>query len=565
MKRLNLFLIIFITFIFRASFLGAALAPETQSPSRCLGCHSNLTGKNFIHLQRHQKSVHGHLSCTVCHSSDRVASIDPLHRESVHSNAVPSVPAAPPDPLSRKSRFPEALEACGRCHEEIYAQVRQSVHGRAIFEKKNPDAAFCSDCHTPIHYIRPVSEVSSSVARANLIDTCSRCHANRVIASRYHLNVFVVQSYKAHFHGKKYSLGGKDTPTCIYCHGHHTIRNVKDPAAWVSSRNKITLCARCHDGATAEFAESFTHTPLNAGSNPAAIWVRKGLLSILMVFAIFLGLHLLLDIAQQFRSIGKKKHTALTRGEVSWPLFQRLPKEVERMDLHLRIQHALLFVAVFYLAASGIALKFPEMHFSEAWIRLWGGVENAGHLHRFAALILIIDLFYHLLYLGVQGFRKKLSLKLIPDIQDFSHLYQNLRYLIGKSREKPRFGTFTYIQKLDYWLVIFVVIVMIITGLMYWFPTITARILPAGVSKWIWGVAYVVHSTEAILILFFAFVWHFYNVHLKSRVFPMSWVWITGKIDLEDLMEEHPGEFEELFAAERNKEAESSKGENRSE
>ena len=55
-----------------------------------------------------------------------------------------------------------------------------------------------------------------------------------------------------------------------------------------------------------------------------------------------------------------------------------------------------------------------------------------------------------------------------------------------------------------------------------------------------------IHSTEAMLILFFAFVWHFYNVHLKSRVFPMSWVWITGKIDIDDLMEEHSGEFETL-------------------
>ncbi|PIW84881.1 MAG: hypothetical protein COZ95_07490 [Nitrospirae bacterium CG_4_8_14_3_um_filter_50_41] len=562
MKRLNLLLLFSLMMFFQASFLEAVSAPEKQSPPMCLGCHSNLTGKNFIHLQRHQKSVHGHLSCLSCHSPDRVASIDPVHRQSVPSNAAL---AAYPEPLSRKSRFPDALTACGRCHERIFGQVRQSVHGRAVFEKGNPDAAFCSDCHTPIHYIKAVSDVSSSVARSNLIHTCSQCHANRVIASRYHLNVSVVQSYKAHFHGKKYSLGSKETPTCAVCHGHHTIRDVKDPESPVSPENKVSLCARCHEGATPAFSELFTHTPLNAGSNPMALRVRKVLVAFLVIFVCVLSLHLLLDIAKEIRSLGRKARTSHTRNEIPWTLFQRLPKKVERMDLHLRIQHALLFIAVFYLAASGIALKFPEMHFSETWIGLWGGVENAGRLHRFSALILMIDLLYHLLYLGIQGFRKKLCLSMIPRIEDFRHLCQNLRYLSGRGGDRPRFGTFTYIQKLDYWVVMIVVLIMIITGLMYWFPVIAVRIFPDPVFKWIWGAAYVIHSTEAILILFFAFVWHFYHVHLKSRVFPMSWIWITGKIDLEDLMEEHPGNFEEILDAERKKGEPDTKGESGSE
>ena len=74
-------------------------------------------------------------------------------------------------------------------------------------------------------------------------------------------------------------------------------------------------------------------------------------------------------------------------------------------------------------------------------------------------------------------------------------------------------------------------------------------------TGWIWGVAYVIHSTEAVLILFVAFVWHFYNVHLKSRVFPMSWVWITGRIDREQLLEEHRAEFDALVQAERERAA----------
>ncbi len=521
-----------------------------QRPLPCLGCHSNLTDNNYLHPDRYQNSVHGHLPCLGCHSPSHVASIDSVHQDSVAAST--ESPPTPPEPLERKSPFADTLAACGRCHQDVFTTVRQSIHGQAVFKKGITDAAFCTDCHTPIHFIKPVSEVSSSVARSNLINTCSRCHANRIIASQYGLNIYVVQSYKAHFHGKKYSLGGQNTPTCVVCHGHHAIREINAPDSLVSPQNKVSLCEKCHEGATPEFAESFTHTPLNAKSNPVAFRIRKVMVSVLSVILILLSLHLILDVASQFRSI-KHKNIRHTRKDIPWSLYQRLPRKLERMDLHLRIQHALLLVAIFYLAASGFALKYPEIRFSQAWIGLWGGVENAGHLHRFAALLLIIDSLYHLLYIVIQRFRRKISFKMLPNIDDATHLFQNIRYLTGIRKEKPLFFTFTYIQKLNYWVVASVVLIMIISGLMYWFPTVTARILPSQVTTWIWGVAYVIHSTEAFLILFFAFVWHFYNVHLKSRVFPMSWVWITGKIDLEDLMEDHPGEFKRLLESEKEK------------
>jgi cytochrome b subunit of formate dehydrogenase len=424
--------------------------------------------------------------------------------------------------------------------------VRQSVHGKALFDGGNRDAAFCVDCHSPVHDLKPASEVSSSVGRANLIETCSSCHANRVIASRYNLNIYVVQSYKAHFHGKKYTLGSEETPTCIACHGHHT-------ASKVAPGEKLSLCIRCHQGATPEFAAAFTHRPMNAENNPMAFQVRRVLVVVLIGIVLFLTLHILLEIYSQFHAGKRASLQPHARPDVPWSLVQRLPKTVVRMDLHLRIQHAIVFVAIFYLSASGIALKFPEMKFSLAWIRLWGGVENAGHLHRFAALVLIIDVFYHLLYVGVQRIRGRLHFTLMPGPSDLGLVRQNIRYLSGRSEERPFFGKFNYVQKLDYWLVALVVVAMIVTGLMYWFPTVTARLLPSAVSSWIWGVAYVVHSTEALLVLFIAFVWHFYNVHLKSRVFPMSWVWINGRIDLQDLIEEYPAEFEVLLKSEQAK------------
>ena len=203
-------------------------------------------------------------------------------------------------------------------------------------------------------------------------------------------------------------------------------------------------------------------------------------------------------------------------------------------------------MAIFYLGASGLALKFPDHRLARAWIGLWGGVEAAGHLHRFAALLLMLVVAYHLLYVVIQRVRGRLAFHMVPHREDLNLFVANMRYLSGQTADRPRFGKFTYYQKLDYWLVTLVVAAMIVTGLLYWFPTEAAHLLPLSVAQWIWGVAYVVHSTEAVFVLFFAFVWHFYNVHLRSRVFPMSWVWLTGKIDLEELLDEHPATFDAL-------------------
>jgi len=514
---------------------------------RCLGCHATLHGTRHLIPDRYRDSIHGNLDCLQCHDRGRIAAIDAVHRDA--APGATTVPPAAIAGLRDKSRFPDALAACQGCHPGPFAAVRQSVHGQALFRDGNADAAFCSDCHREIHYLRPVAEMASSVARANVIETCAQCHANRTIAARSRLNASVVESYKAHFHGKKYTLGGAETPTCAVCHGHHAIAPVAAPDGLATPAVKVALCARCHEGATPEFAASFTHTPLNLEHNPVAAAARLILITLVAVTIALLSLHILLDVYAEARARRLPRRAPHARAGLSWERYQRLPRQVERMDLHARIQHGVLLFAIVYLMASGFALKFPEQTFAKLWIGLWRGVENAGHLHRFAAVILICVVVYHLIYLAVLRVRGRLSLSMVPRKADAALLVDNLRYLSGRRERPPYFAKYTYYQKLDYWLVASVALVMIATGLMYWFPTAAARLLPAAAAEWIWGVAYTLHSTEAVLVLFFSFVWHFYNVHLKSRVFPMSWVWLDGKMGIEDLLDEHPATFDALVEA----------------
>jgi cytochrome b subunit of formate dehydrogenase len=90
-------------------------------------------------------------------------------------------------------------------------------------------------------------------------------------------------------------------------------------------------------------------------------------------------------------------------------------------------------------------------------------------------------------------------------------------------------------------------IMMVGTGFVLWFPVFFAKYAPA----WILTSAQIIHGEEATLAVLFLFVVHFYNAHLKPSIFPMSWVWLTGKISLEQMKEEHPAEFDKLQEKEK--------------
>jgi len=51
---------------------------------------------------------------------------------------------------------------------------------------------------------------------------------------------------------------------------------------------------------------------------------------------------------------------------------------------------------------------------------------------------------------------------------------------------------------------------------------------------------------EAILASCAIMVWHFYEVHLKPGKYPMSTIWLHGKISAHELEEEHPLQYRRI-------------------
>jgi cytochrome b subunit of formate dehydrogenase len=131
---------------------------------------------------------------------------------------------------------------------------------------------------------------------------------------------------------------------------------------------------------------------------------------------------------------------------------------------------------------------------------------------------------------------------MIPTKKDAQDWWETSKYYFGRQAHLPQYDRFNFREKFDYFAVFWGLPVMMISGLILWFPVFFGNILPALAI----GMAYIAHSDEAILAISAIVVWHFYNVHYNPDKFPMSWVWWHGKISEEEIQNEHPLEYKRL-------------------
>jgi cytochrome b subunit of formate dehydrogenase len=118
-------------------------------------------------------------------------------------------------------------------------------------------------------------------------------------------------------------------------------------------------------------------------------------------------------------------------------------------------------------------------------------------------------------------------------------------YNMGLRPTRPRFHRFSYVEKLEYWAVLWGTFVMAGTGFIMWFQSAVLRRWPLVTID----LATVIHYYEAWLATLAILVWHFYSVIFRPDVYPMSWVWLSGKLTGRQMAEEHPEELEEILAA----------------
>jgi cytochrome b subunit of formate dehydrogenase len=218
-----------------------------------------------------------------------------------------------------------------------------------------------------------------------------------------------------------------------------------------------------------------------------------------------------------------------------------------RFDLYHRITHFVLMSSFFGLALTGLPLRFSD-HTWAAWLAAaWGGVETSGTVHRVCAVLLIGAFVAHVVHVVQRIYvAKDYGVlwgpgSMVPQPRDLREMFAHFRWFVGLGA-RPKFDHFTYWEKFDYWAVFWGMAVIGGSGLLLWFPTFFARLLPG----WIFNVAMVVHGEEALLAVGFIFTVHFFNGHLRPDKFPLDTVIFTGVVAEHEMREERPGEYERL-------------------
>lgn len=219
-----------------------------------------------------------------------------------------------------------------------------------------------------------------------------------------------------------------------------------------------------------------------------------------------------------------------------------------RFSLGKRYLHGLLIPIFLGLGGTGMTLYFSDTPWAQAFARAIGGFEAVLLLHKFCALVLTAGFLFHLGDVFFRGLVKRESgifwgpTSLVPQPQDFVDLYRHVKWFLWLG-PKPEFGQYTYWEKFDYWAVFWGMAIIGISGYMLWFAGFFTRFLPG----YMLNVALLVHGEEALLAVWFIFIIHFFNSHLRLEKFPMDPVMFTGRVSEEELRKERPLEYRRLL------------------
>jgi cytochrome b subunit of formate dehydrogenase len=209
-----------------------------------------------------------------------------------------------------------------------------------------------------------------------------------------------------------------------------------------------------------------------------------------------------------------------------------------RFELSQRIEHVLLIISFTTLAITGLVQKFPLNPVSVWIVNALSGVEVTRVIHRIAAIMFVVESLYHFVVAGYKLYVERKKATMLPGIKDVKDAGQLFIFNLGVGKKRPKMGRYNFMEKAEYWALIWGLILMGGTGFMLWNPIATAKILPGVVIP----AAKVAHGLEAILAVLAILLWHFYNVHIKH----WNWSMIRGSLTRHEMEEEHAEELEEI-------------------
>lgn len=497
---------------------GHAILPIKSPDSRmakihqsdtCGNCHGqeklnledNITKRNLI--TRYKESVHfqavsagkNGASCTDCHS---------------HHNILTS--ASKNSSVERSN----IIRVCQKCHSEEVLRYENGPHGRSLAHGNN-DVPNCTTCHGD-HDMASLRVRSGDAKQWASTQVCVWCHNNERMMARYGLDTLPVQSYMRDFHGLTQRGTKGASATCSDCHDPHYSLPASHPASRMHLTNRGTACGKCHGQVTENFAQSFSHRKAmqNQGGN---------------IENIVKDIYIVIIVVSVLGMVGYNSIVWLWAVRRKFRL-QRDQKHVNRMSRFERVSHFILFITFSALVITGFALKFPEAFWAK-WLFSIGMTEAVrASIHRLSATLMTLNLILFVVYMFARKRGRGLLKEILPGKRDFSDFLKSLKFYFKRPdiNEHPRYGVFNFVEKFEFWALIWGTGVMVVTGVTLWFP----KAIPAGWPTWIINVARVIHYYEALLATLAILIWHGYHTLFHPDEYPMNTSWITGYVTAEE-------------------------------
>jgi cytochrome b subunit of formate dehydrogenase len=445
----------------------SATTNRTNVPRTCGQCHPGAE-------QDYRRSTHGQLFargtagvpvCTDCHTAHNIA-----------------------EPTARPKLGTEEL--CGKCHAAALRRYRQTYHGKAL-SLGHGEVATCYDCHGN-HAILPASDPGSTVAPANRLATCRRCHPDA-------------------------------TPqfAAFLPHGDHTDR---------------------------------THYPLLYWTFVLMTSLIVGTFAIWGLHTLLWAVRMLIDLVRDPQGLGRAR--ALARHEPherTYVRFQPIDRfchalvivsflllvatgmplkfpetpwarvifslvggaevaaALHRLGACLSLIYLLVHISRLLVALVRSRADFRDPDGRFRWRNLWGVVFGPDSP--------------------------------LPHPRDARDVVAHVKWFFGRGR-RPAFDRFTYWEKFDYLAEFWGSAFIGLSGLVMWFPEAVTRIAPG----WLVNVAHVIHSQEALLAAGFILTFHFFNSHFRTEKFPLDTVMFSGRITEAELLHERKRQHDRLRA-----------------
>jgi hypothetical protein len=502
----------------------------------CVACHVELTN---IELHQDGELMPGPVKCVRCHKKETAEHYSSVHKlndiecatchSSIHSQK----------PWKGDKRI--ATEKCSECHDQEYGEYSESIHGQAV-ASGNMDSAACLDCHN-LHEIKELGGPEDHENRAFHTKVCFKCHDNEQLMEKNGVYNIAVETYLESYHGKNYALGFPDKVAgCADCHTAHAILPHTNPKSSLNPVNLVATCGQCHENSSAQFIKYYPHGKITDKENyPILYYTYISMTGFLLgTFAVF-WIHTLLWMFRGFVENREKKAALINGTYHVIPDGHKIYRRFTRLHVFL---HILVITSFLLLSLTGIPLKFADQEWSPIMMNFYGGASVAALMHRIgagitfvyfsAALAMSAKFLFWKLDSPAQFFQRLFGPEsLCPNLRDIKDITGMVRWFLFLG-PKPTFDRWTYWEKFDFLAVFWGMFAIGGSGLMLWFPEFFGSFLPG----WVFNVATIIHSDEALLATGFIFTVHFFNTHGRPEKFPMDFVIFNGELPKEEFIEE---------------------------